>query len=217
MPLTRRRFHRLVLGTLGATLVPHLATADLLEGRDWRPLTPPRPGAVPGKIEVLEFFSYGCPHCADLSPLIKPWAGLLPGDVAFRRIPVSFGRAAWANLARLYFGLELTGDLGRLDEAVFNAVTRERRNLYTDKAILAWLQDQGADAAAFEALFRSFAVETQVAQSDALARDFKIDAVPTLVVDGRYVVLARDTKGFPEILAIAEGLIAMARRQAQPG
>jgi thiol:disulfide interchange protein DsbA len=216
MPLTRRRFHRLLLGTLGAALVPTLAAADLLEGRDWRPLTPPRPGAVPGKIEVLEFFSYGCPHCADLNPLIKPWAGLLPGDVAFRRIPVSFGRAAWANLARLYFGLELTGDLGRLDEAVFNAVTRERRNLYTDKAILAWLQDQGADATAFEALFRSFAVETQVAQSDALARDFKIDAVPTLVVDGRYVVLARDTKGFPEILAIADGLIAMARRQARP-
>jgi thiol:disulfide interchange protein DsbA len=216
MPLTRRRFHRLVLGSLGLTLVPPLATADLLEGRDWRPLTPPRPGAVPGKIEVLEFFSYGCPHCADLNPLIKPWAGLLPGDVAFRRIPVSFGRAAWANLARLYFGLELTGDLGRLDEAVFNAVTRERRNLYTDKAILAWLQDQGADATAFEALFRSFAVETQVAQSDALARDFKIDAVPTLVVDGRYVVLARDAKGFPEILAIADGLIAMARRQARP-
>jgi thiol:disulfide interchange protein DsbA len=217
MTLTRRRFHRLVLGSLGAALVPPLATADLLEGRDWRPLTPPRPGAAPGKIEVLEFFSYGCPHCADLNPLIKPWAGRLPGDVAFRRIPVSFGRAAWANLARLYFALELTGDLRRLDEAIFTAVTRERRDLYTDKAILAWLQDQGADTTAFSAMFRSFAVETQVAQSDALARDFKIDAVPTLVVDGRYVVVSREAKGFPEILAIADGLIAMARRQAQPG
>jgi protein dithiol oxidoreductase (disulfide-forming) len=217
MPLTRRRFHRLLLGTLGAALVPTLAAADLLEGRDWRPLTPPRPGAVPGKIEVLEFFSYGCPHCADLNPLITPWAGLLPGDVAFRRVPVSFGRAAWANLARLYFALELTGDLGRLDEAVFNAVARERRNLYTDKSILAWLQDRGLDTTAFAAMFRSFAVETQVAQSDALVRDFKVDAVPTIVVDGRYVVLAREAKGFPDTLAIADGLIAMARRQAQPG
>jgi protein dithiol oxidoreductase (disulfide-forming) len=217
MPLTRRRFHRLLLGALGAALAPTVATADLLEGRDWRPVTQARPGAVPGKIEVLEFFSYGCPHCADVNPLIKPWAGLLPGDVAFRRVPVSFGRAAWANLARLYFALELTGDLGRLDEAVFTAVARERRNLYTDKAILGWLQDRGVDTTAFAAMFRSFAVETQVAQSDALVRDFKIDAVPTLVVDGRYVVLAREAKGFPEILATADGLIAMARRQVQPG
>ena len=216
MSWTRRRFHGALLAALGVALLPATQALELVEGRDWRMLSPPQPSTNTQRIEVLEFFSYGCPHCADLSPLIKPWAGLLPGDVAFRRIPVSFGRAAWANLARLYFGLELTGDLGRLDEAVFNAVTRERRNLYTDKAILAWLQDQGADATAFEALFRSFAVETQVAQSDALARDFKIDAVPTLVVDGRYVVLARDTKGFPEILAIADGLIAMARRQAQP-
>jgi thiol:disulfide interchange protein DsbA len=214
MSLTRRRFHRVLLGSLGAALVPTLASADLLEGRDWRPLTLPKPGAVPGKIEVLEFFSYGCPHCADLNALIKPWAMLLPADVAFRQVPVSFGRAAWANLARLYFALELSGDLGRLDETVFNAVTRERRNLYTDKSILAWIEDQGVDPTAFSAAFRSFAVDTQVAQSDALVRDFKIDAVPTLVVDGRYVVLAREAKGFPEILAIADGLIAMARRQA---
>lgn len=217
MPLTRRDFHRTLLGALVTALVPAAASADLLEGRDWRPVTPPRPGAVPGKIEVLEFFSYGCPHCADLNPLIEPWTARLPQDVTFRRVPVTFGRAAWANLARLYFALELTGDLRRLDQAIFNAVTRERRSLYTDKAILAWLGGQGVDTTAFASVLNSFGVETQVAQSDALARDFKIDGVPTIVVDGRYVVLGREAKGHREILAIADGLIQMARALARSG
>jgi protein dithiol oxidoreductase (disulfide-forming) len=214
--LTRRTFHRFLLAGLAAALMPGAARADLVEGRDWRPVTPARPGATPGKIEVLEFFSYGCPHCADLGPLIGPWASRLPADVAFRRVPVSFGRAAWASLARLYFALELTNNLGHLDHAVFQAVTRERRNLFTDKAILAWLADQGVDTGTFATMLSSFAVETQVAQSDALVRDFNIDAVPTIVVDGRFVVLNREAKGFQEILAAADRLIALARSQNQP-
>jgi thiol:disulfide interchange protein DsbA len=108
MPLTRRRFNLLLLGALGTALRPAVAGADLMEGRDWRPLARPQPPSEPGKIEVLEFFSYGCPHCAHLNPLIKPWGAALPADLSFRRVPVTFGRAAWANLARLFFALEAT-------------------------------------------------------------------------------------------------------------
>jgi thiol:disulfide interchange protein DsbA len=149
--------------------------------------------------------------------LIEPWAARLPHDVTFRRIPVTFGRAAWANLARLYFALKVTGDLKRLDQSIFEAVIRQRRGLYTEKAILAWLGEQGVDTAAFASVFSSFAVETQVAQSDALVRDFKIDGVPAITVDGRYVVLGRGAKGFAEILGIADGLIAMARTESANG
>jgi protein dithiol oxidoreductase (disulfide-forming) len=217
MPLIRRHFNRLLLGALGAALLPVAATADLVEGRDWRPVTLPRPGAVPGKIEVLEFFSYGCPHCADLNPLIKPWAEGLPEYVAFRRVPVSFGRAAWANLARLYFALELAGDLARLDQAVFDAVARERQNLFTDQAILAWLGSQGVDTMAFASLFNSFPVATGLTRSEALVRDFRVDAVPMIVVDGRFVVVGSQGKGLPELLAIADVLIGKARADTARG
>ncbi len=220
MPMTRRRFHRLLLGAAGAALVPNLvptlaAEAQLQEGRDWRPITPPRPGAVPGKLEVLEFFSYGCPHCGDFNPVVEPWAKHLGADLSFRRVPVTFGRAPWAALARLYFALELSGDLARLDQAVFTAVTKDKRNLFTDAAILAWLGGQGADTAAFGPLLGSFAVATQLAQAEALARDFQIDSVPTLVVDGRYAVVGREAKGFADLLAIADGLIVKARAAGQ--
>lgn len=217
MPLTRRDFQRILMGAVAAALFPVGAVSDLVEGRDWRRVNPRRPSATAGKLEVLEFFAYGCPHCADLNPLIEPWAARLPHDVTFRRIPVTFGRAAWANLARLYFALNVTGDLKRLDQSIFEAVIRQRRGLYTEKAILAWLGEQGVDTAAFASVFSSFAVETQVAQSDALVRDFKIDGVSAITVDGRYVVLGHGAKGFAEILGIADGLIAMARTESANG
>ena len=213
MPLTRRRFQQLLLGALCATLLPDAAIADLVQGRDWRPITPPQPSSVPGKIEVLEFFAYGCPHCSDLNPLIVPWAAHLPEDLVFRRMPVSFGRAAWANLARLYFSLDLMGELPRLDQAVFDAIHRERLSLYTEPAIRDWVTRQGVDTAAFQAAFDSFDVNMRLKRSDQMAREYAVDGVPMIAVDGRYAVIGLGVKGLPELLRIADELIAMARAQ----
>lgn len=214
MSLTRRRFNALLLSTLGASLVPVAALAELVEGRDWRAITPPQPSSVPGKIEVLEFFSYGCPHCGQLNPLIKSWSERLPQDVVLRRIPVSFGRATWANLARLYFGLEQSGDLVRLDQAVFDAITKERQNLFTDKAIFAWVEERGLALDTFKAAFNGFATETLLKRSDRLVQDYHVDAVPMIAVAGRYVVTGSDARGYADLLTIADGLIALARRNA---
>jgi len=214
MPLSRRRFHQLCLSVLGASLLPNAARAELVQGRDWRPITPPQPSGVPGKIEVLEFFAYGCPHCADLNPLIEPWAKALPEDVAFRRVPVSFGRAAWANLARLYFALELLGELPRLDQAVFEALHRGRVSLFTEPAIRAWVAEKGIDAKTFQAAFESFDVDVRLKRSDELVRDYKVDAVPMIAVGGRYAVTGTGVKALPDLLRIADELIALARTQA---
>jgi thiol:disulfide interchange protein DsbA len=211
MSLNRRHFNRLLLGALGASLIRPGAAADLVEGRDWRPLELPQPPSDPDKIEVLEFFSYGCPHCAHLNPSIKPWAAALPPDVSFRRIPVTFGRAAWASLARLYFALELTGDLERLDQAVFDAVTVQRKNLYTEKAILDWVEGQGVAVDAFKEAFNGFTVETQLKRSEVLVQRYRVDAVPRITVAGRYVVVGDGMKSYDDLLAIADQLIAKAR------
>lgn len=218
MTLTRRRFNQAILTALAAAALPLPAgTAELVEGRDWVPISPPQPGDVAGKIEVLEFFSYGCPHCRELHPLVSVWATRLPDDVALRRIPVSFGRAAWANLARLYLALELTEDLARLDMAVFDAIHDQRAKLYTKENILAWLAAEGVDAKAFAEAFDSFAVQTRLARSDQLARQYRIDAVPRLTVAGRYAVVGREAKGHADLLAIADTLIEQTRARRAVG
>jgi len=221
MAFSRRQFNRALLSALaiGAWSPAHAAKAasaasparTLVEGRDWMAITPSQPGDSPGKIEVLEFFSYGCGHCKDFHPLITPWAAKLPKDVAFRRVPVTFGRAAWSSLARLFYSLEVTGDLARLDQGVFDAIHINKANLYSEKAALDWAQGLGANATTLRDAFRSFAVESRLARAEQLARLYKVNSVPQITVDGRYAVLGQAAQGLPDLLAIADGLIGLAR------
>jgi len=206
----------LVAGAAPAVLA---AASDLQQGRDWTPIDPARPGDVLGKIEVLEFFSYGCPHCREFHPLVSAWAGRLPKDVNLRRVPVSFDRAAWANLVRLYYALEVDGHLARLDLAVFDAIHTKKINLFTEKAIFDWVATQGIDANQFRATFASFGVQSQLSRSDGLTRAYKVEAVPLLTVAGRYAVVGRAMKGYPDLLTIADSLIDKARGQGagKPG
>lgn len=212
MNTSRRDFHRFLLAGLAGVVLPvSAAPAALVEGRDYDRIQPPQPGGSPGRIEVLEFFSYGCPHCKDFHPLVMAWAAKLPRDVSFRRVPVTFGRAAWANLARLFHSLEATGDLVRLDTAVFHAIHAQRVNLYTEQGILDWVGRQGVDARRFADTFNAFGVATRLARDEQLAKNYKVQGVPLLTVAGRYAVSGRATKGLAELLPIADGLIAMAR------
>jgi protein dithiol oxidoreductase (disulfide-forming) len=213
MPLTRRHFNQLLFSSFTLAALPITVQAELVEGEDWRAITPPQPGDVPGKIEVLEFFSYGCPHCGSLNPLVKQWESTLREDVVLRRVPVTFGRQAWANLARLFYALDSLDELERLDQSVFNALHEQRAKLYTEPAILEWLADKEIDTQRFKDAFNSFDVQTKVGRSDYLAGRYQIDAVPTIVVAGRYAVLGQKAKGLPDLLAIADQLIDRARNE----
>lgn len=217
MLLNRRRFNRVLVAAMGAALLPIDAPAALVEGRDWRPLAPPQPGSIPGKIEVLEFFSYGCPHCGQLNPLIESWSERLPDDVVFRRIPVTFGRATWANLARLYWALEQTGELARLDQAVFDAIAKERQNLFTEKTIFGWVEARGVALDAFKAAYSGFTTESQLKRGDSLVERYRVDGVPMIAVAGRYAVVGSAAKSYGDLLGIADGLIELARQDANRG
>lgn len=191
------------------------AVAELVEGRDWEPV-PGGEGAERGPaIEVLEFFSYGCPHCSDINPLIKTWAEDLPGDVRFERVPVTFGRAAWESLARLFYALEFAGELERLDQPVFDAVTEQRTNLYTKKAVLDWIAGHDVDATEFAKLWDSFAVEAALARANTAAARYQVDAVPRIIVDGRYQVLGKGARSKAQLLEITDQLIDKARSARQ--
>ena len=195
------------------------AGAQLVEGQDYRLLNPPRPTSSPGKIEVLEFFSYACPHCAKFYPLVSAWAAKQPKDVAFRRVAVSYGRPPWMNLARTYYALEATGDLKKLDGALFHAIHDEHQNLFDEQSIADWVGKEGGDAAKFADAYVSFGINNQTVQADQMAEDYGIDAVPTLVVNGRYVVIspsqaADEEATFRELLARTDKVIALARASA---
>lgn len=209
----------LLIGILGAlTLLASspLLALELVEGRDWRSVPRGAEMASEGtEIEVLEFFSYGCPHCSDINPLIKQWAEDLPSGVSFEHVPVTFGRAAWESLARLYYALDFAGELERLDQAVFDAVTKQRTNLYTEKTVLNWVAEQGVDPEAFAKFYNSFAVEAALAKGNTLAARFRVDAVPMIIVDGRYVVLNEGARTHAELLERAAALIEKARDARQ--
>ncbi|MEA3638838.1 MAG: thiol:disulfide interchange protein DsbA/DsbL [Lamprobacter sp.] len=210
-----RRFSLCLLAVVVLLNLPVIASAALVEGRDWKALSATTPSSEGDEIEVLEFFSYGCPHCGDINPLIKQWTETLPSDVRFERVPVTFGRAAWESLARLYFALDFAGELERLDQAVFEAVINQRTNLYTEKTVLNWIAKQDVERETFAKFYNSFAVEAALAKANTLAARFRVDSVPMIIVDGRYVVLGEGAKTKADLLKIADALIEKARAARQ--
>jgi thiol:disulfide interchange protein DsbA len=201
-----------LIGVALATLaVVAPARAELAVGRDYVPIVPAQMADNPAKIEVIEFFSYGCPHCSEFNPTVGKWSAALPGDVAFKRVPVSFGRAQWASLARLFYALEATGDLARLDGAVFDALHKKGDKLYDDKSIIDWVAAQGIDAKKFTDAYNSFGVVSKTKRADQMAQAYKIQGVPAMAVDGKYLVTGKEVKGHAELLALTDQVIGMAR------
>ena len=156
------------------------------EGVNFVRLSPPLPGAAPGRIEVIEFFWYGCPHCNAFEPVLDPWSQRQPADVAFRRVPVHFRERPFAAHQRLYYALEATNQLEKLHRRVFYAIHSERQALAEPEEAVAFVVRQGGDGDAFKAAWESFGVQTKVQQARALATAYKIDAVPAMGVAGRY-------------------------------
>src|SRR5260370_12637683 len=120
--------------------------AQGVEGTDYRKIEPSQPTTTPGKIEVIEFFSYMCPHCKEFYPLVSTWAAQLPKNVVFRRVPVGFNRPAWVNLARAYYALQVSGDLDRLDEALFRAIHDERLQPFDASSLTDWVGKKGGQS-----------------------------------------------------------------------
>jgi protein dithiol oxidoreductase (disulfide-forming) len=175
-----------------------------VQGQDYRLLTPAQPPASPGKVEVIEFFSYGCPHCYALQSHIVKWAAELPANVSFVRVPVSFGRREWGQLSRAYYALEATGDLPRLDDALFEGIHKEHKRLFDEDTLAAWAAEHGVEAAKFRAAFESPGVSAQAMRAEQLSREYKVNSVPYLIVDGKYIVLGQTHE---EMLKIARQLV----------
>jgi thiol:disulfide interchange protein DsbA len=184
-----------------------------VEGREYSLIQPPQVPSNPGKIEVLEFFTYACPHCSAFEPMVGPWSRTLPADVAFRRVPVSFLFNA-ENFQRTYYALESIGLVEQMQPKVFAAVHVERQRLDKPEDIAALVTKNGGDGAKFLAAFKSFSVATSVTRAKKLQADYKIESVPALTIQGRYLTSPSQANGAPQSLAVAEALIDKVRRKA---
>lgn len=186
--------------------------AEPQAGRDFKLISPPLPSPK-DKIEVIEFFSYGCNHCNDFHPLITQWAAKLPKDVSFRRVPVSFNRPEWARLSRIYFALEATGDLAKLDAAVFIAIHEQRVAFKTDEAVVSWAASKGIDGKKFGDALTSFSMQSKVQRADQDATAARISGVPSLAVDGKFLLNNEAASNYDELLKLTDSVIAKARKE----
>lgn len=212
--MQKRNFLSTLIGIAAALLISATpAYAQLAVGRDYVPINPPQPTENAAKIEIIEFFSYGCPHCSDFHPLISKWAAKLPADVTFKRVPVSFGRSQWANIGKLYYAAEAIGELGRLDSAAFHAIHQKNIKLYDDATIIEWVGQQGVDSKKFSEAYNSFGVQSKMKRAEQLAQGYKVQGVPAIAVDGRYMVVGKEVKGYEELLAIADQVIGKVRSE----
>jgi protein dithiol oxidoreductase (disulfide-forming) len=186
-----------------------LAHAALTQGTDYALINPPQPPATQGKVEVIEFFSYGCPHCFHMSPLLAEWKKDLPANAVLIKVPVSFGRREWGQLVRAYYTLEATGDLDRLDTALFEAIHGKNQPLYDLDALASWAAQNGIDANKFRTQFNSPEVSAKATRAEQLSREYKIQGIPTMVVAGKYRALGKD---FPDMLRITRELVDQAAK-----
>jgi thiol:disulfide interchange protein DsbA len=219
MTFTRRDFSSRLLGAgLAGALPGAMAQAAPTEGVHYIRLADAAPAPGGGKIEVIEFFWYECPHCNALEPALDAWARRLPDDVAFRRVPVWFREVPFGAQQRLFYTLEALGLVPTLHAKVFQTIHAERTRLHTAEDMAAFALKYGADPVAFMTTYNSFGVQTKSQQARQTAAAYRIDAVPAIGVQGRYYTNGNlANTGLPpgpieRMLGVVDAVIAKVRQ-----
>lgn len=182
------------------------APGDFVEGRDYKVLPAPLPTSTGDRIEVREFFFYGCSHCYSLERPLKAWLAKKPQDVEFVATPAVLS-AKWEPLARAYYVAEDLKVLDKTHAAIYNAIHVGNRKLFEKPAIVAFLAETGVPRDKVEQAWASFSVNTKVRNADALSRKYMIQGTPTLAVAGKYIVPSNGERTF----AVVDWLVMQER------
>jgi thiol:disulfide interchange protein DsbA len=222
--MKRRDFNRSTLAAgVSAMALPAWAQAPaakpvagppikLNEGKDYNRLDHPQANDVgAGKIEVIEFFWYSCPHCNAFEPTWANWVKNAPKDVVVRRIPVAFNDS-FAPQQRLFFTLEALNLLDTLHVKVFQAVHVDKQPLNTDASIQAWADKQGVDKTKFAETYKSFGMASKLRRAVQLQNDFKVEGVPALGIAGRFYTDGSMAGSMERALQVTEALLAQVRQ-----
>jgi thiol:disulfide interchange protein DsbA len=187
----------LVLSAMTASVMAMsgLATAaePFVAGKDYTVITNPGKVDKPGMIEVREFFWYGCPHCYILEPHVASWLAKKPANVNFVRTPAAMN-PVWEQNARGYYAVELMGLTEKVHKPLFDAIHQKNQRLFDQKSLANFYKGYGVDTNKFNGMFNSFAVSGKIAQSKQLAQAYRLDGVPAMVVNGKYVVKGENQK-----------------------
>ena len=182
------------------------------EGVHYQTLTKPVVTSDPARVEVLELFWYGCPHCDMLDPALKAWAQQLPSDVLFTRMPVVFGRS-WEMHARMFWVAKNLGLLDTIHGPLFDKIHREGRRLQRVEDVIAFFERYGADPAVVKRELAGFATESALRLADARVRAYGIQGVPALVVNGQFVTGVSQAGGESQLFQLLDELIEKSRQK----
>ena len=211
----KRRDFSLACGAVtGAAWLPTGASAQAKPpqaGVDYLALEKPAAvEAAAGKIEVIEFFWYNCPHCNVFEPTLEAWIKRAPKDLVVRRIPVAF-QDSFVPQQRLFYALDAMGLVGQLHAKVFAAIHAEKQNLAKGDAIVEWVVKQGVDKAKFLEHFNSFSTSTKATRGSQLQNAYRVEGVPALGVAGRFYTDATLAKSMERALQVVDFLTAQVR------
>jgi len=188
-------------------MVGGAAFAAVEVGKDYSLLNPPQP-ADTKKIEVLEFFFYGCSHCFHLHPLLSGWEKTMPKDVQLTFVPTIF-RDSWEPMARTFYALESLGQQQQLHDALYKAWNVDNNQLVEEDKIRDFVSSRGVDGTKFSAAYNSFSMQSKVARAKQMIRSYSISGTPTLVVDGKYVIEGLQPE---DTIRVLKEVIAIARK-----
>ncbi len=155
------------------------------EAQGYENVSPPQPTANPDKIEVIEFFWYGCPHCYSFEPSLSAWLKTKPANVEFIRIPAVFSEQ-WGKHAKAYYVAEALGVLDKVHSDFFDAIQEKKQELETEEQLLKFFTDHGVKESDFKDTFNSFMIDAKLRQAPAIAAKYGITGVPAIIVNGKY-------------------------------
>jgi len=195
---------------LAASLFALALAAHGQQNPPYGTLAPPLPTEGGGKVEVIEFFWYGCPHCYHLEPQVNAWLKTIPQDVVFRRVH-ALPSPAWAAHAQIFYTLQAMGLIDKLHQKVFDAIHKDNIDLANPKSRDEWLARNGVDPAKYAEVEKSFSVATNMQRARQMTAQYKVDGVPRVFVNGRRYT-APEFAG-DRTFAVVNDLIAMARKE----
>lgn len=192
--------------------LPAAAEPAFREGVDYTRIVPAQPTAHPGKIEVVELFWYGCPHCHRFQPYVEQWLKNKPADVEYIRMPAIL-RDSWALHARAFYTAEALGKLEEIHMPLFDAIHKEKRDLNSEQALSRFFAEHGVDPAEFRKVFHSFAVDSKVRRARQMTRRYRTQGTPSVVVNGKYRSDPGVAKGFDKLIQVIDYLVNKERKE----
>jgi len=184
-----------------------LSSASFAAGKGYKDLAAIQPTQDPSKVEVIEFFWYGCPHCYQFEPALEKWRANLPDNVTFIRQPAVFS-AVWAKHAKAYYTAEVLGVVDKVHADFFHAIQVEKQKLTSEDDLAKFFVAHGVDEATFHDAYNSFIVDTKMRQAKTMGPRYGITGVPAIVVNGKYLVNGKTAGSHGGMIKVMNELIA---------